>query len=346
VSHIKECFSTRTRTDDPMFNFLPHKPAANRAFARVSEICQRFLESPQQKSVVANSLEYMISNEFEKEVLWLIKQLKSNPEFDDWYWLKQLLNRADPKTKYQTYYYIASYLKQLGTRVYDGVKNLESWLSPADRSHPTDADKLIFRILIKYCLDTINSFDEKHYGRWPSRYALFTLTDAKTAESQFALLANCLLHPGLDRTLASLHIEGTRITLIAVLLSEWSFILLGTPNTPQKPAKNGKEDQWDGELEKCTASQMFDLLLKQFLSRLDSKQRLELLKYWTEFDSELLIGGHSHSTPIEQRNEMKWKRTLVQRLIRELKLASPAKPPSSSFPDSMATSSVHNRRTA
>lgn len=284
----------------------------------------------------------MIKNDFEKEVLWLIKQLKSNPEFDDWYWLKQLLNRADPKTKYQTYYYTVSYLKQLGTRVYEGLKKLESWLSPAERSDPTDADTFIFRILIKYCLDTINSFNDKHYGRWPSRYALFTLADAETAESRFALLANCLFHPGVERTLVGLHIDGTRITLIAVLLAEWSFILLGTPSTPQKPPKNGKEkgkEEQRGEVENCTASQMFDLLLKQFLSRLDSQQRLELLKYWTELDSALLIGGHSHLIDNDLRNELKWKRPLVQRLIRELNLTPAAKPSLTKSPGSMVTRS-------
>lgn len=324
---IKEYFAERTRTEDPMFTFLPNtEPGANRAFARVSEICQRFLESPQQKSVVPNSLEYMIGNKFEKEVLWLIKQLKFNSEFDDWYWLKQLLNRADPKTKYQTYYYIVSYLKQLGTRVYDGLKKLESWLSPADRPEPTEVDTFIFRILIKYCLDTINSFNDKHYGRWPSRYALFTLTDAETAKSRFTSLANCLLHPGVDRTLVSLNIDGSRITLIAVLLAEWSFILLGTPSVPRKPAKNGKESQRNDGVENCTAPQMFALLLKQFLSRLDSQQHLELLKYWTELNSALFIAGHSHSLDNDLRNEMKWKNPLVQRLIRELQLTPPAKP--------------------
>ncbi len=188
-----------------------------------------------------------------------------------------------------------------------------------------DFDTFIFRILIKYCLDTINSFNDKYYGKWPSRYALFTLTDAETVNSRFGLLANCLFNPGVDRTLAGLNIDGTRIDLIGILLAEWSFILLGTPSAPT-PARNGKEDRPNDEPQNCTASQMFELLLKQFLGRLDSLQRLELLKYWTQLDSALFHFGHSHSIANEQRTEVKWKRALVQRLIRELKLTSPAKP--------------------
>lgn len=347
VMRIGEYFATRDlddeRVEDPMFYFLSNKQpgAFHVAFARVSDVCQRFLNSPQpqRKSVVPNSLEYLMQNKYHQEVLWLIKQLKFNPEFDDWHWLKQLLHQADLNTKYLTYYYILSYLKQLGTRVYEGLKRIEEWLPPNDRSNLTDFDTFIFRILIKYCLDTIARFKGKHYGKWPSRYGLFSLTDAKTANSRFASLANCLLHPGVDRTLTGLKIEGTRIDLIGILLAEWSFILLGTPSTPQTPTKNGKEDEPTDETPKCTASQMFDLLLKQFLSRLDSQQRLELLKYWTQYDSALLILGNSHTVPTEQRHELKWKKALVQRLIRELKLIPAAKPSRTNSPGPIVTSS-------
>jgi hypothetical protein len=345
VMRIKQYFASSTsdeeRVEDPMFHFLSNtQPGAfHVAFARVSEVCKRFLESPQQKSVVPNSLEYLMQNKYHQEVLWLVKQLKSNPEFDDWHWLKQLLHQADLATKYLTYYYILSCLKQLGTRVYEGLKRIEEWLPPTERSNLTDFDTFIFRVLIKYCLDTIARFKDKHYGRWPSRYALFTLTDVETANSRFASLAHCLLHPGVDRTLVGLNIEGTRIDLIGILLAEWSFILLGTPSTPQTPAKHGKEDEPNGEVKNCTASEMFDLLLKQFLGRLDSHQRLELLKYWTQYEAALFISGSSHTVPTEQRNELKWKRALVQRLIRELKLIPPAKPSRANSPGPIVTSS-------
>ena len=352
VMRIRAHFAKRAAgedpVEDPMFNFLSsaQPDAFHLAFARVSEVCRRFLEISQQQSVVPNSLEYLMKNDYEQEVLWLVKQLKVNSDFDDWYWLKQLLHRADLNTKFLTYYYILSYLKQLGTRVYDGLEKIEKWLPPTDRSDFSLVDTFIFRILIKYCLDTIQRFNDKHNGKWPSRYALFTITDPETANSRFALLANCLLHPGVNRTLSVLKIDGTQMDLIAILLSEWSFILLGTPSASQTTAKNAKEEQPAGEVQNCTASQMFDLLLKQFLSRLDLQQRLELRKYWTQFDSALLILGHSHSIPVEQRNEMKWKRKLVQRLIREIKIASPAKPSRPNSPSSIVTSNQAARRTA
>jgi hypothetical protein len=124
--YFGEGVSDEDQADNTMFRFLSNtQPGAfNVAFARVSEVCQRFLEVPQQKSVVPNSLEYLMQTGYQHEVLLLIKQLKFNQDFDDWYWLKQLLNRSNSKTQYLTYYYIVSYLKQMGTSVYEGFKKI------------------------------------------------------------------------------------------------------------------------------------------------------------------------------------------------------------------------------
>lgn len=307
--------------DNSMFRFLPntHPGAFNVAFARVSEVCQRFLEVPQQKSVVPNSLEYLIQTGYQHEVLLLIKQLKFNQDFDDWYWLKQLLNRGKSKTQYLTYYYIISYLKQMGTRVYEGLKKISEWLPPTDRSTYSEFELFVFRVLIKYCLDTTDAFKEKHYGKWPSRYALFNLNDEETANANLSLLARWLLHPGVDRTLAGLNV-GTRITLIGILLAEWSFILLGTPSV--STSKNGKEAPRQESSENWSASQTFKVLVKQFFDQLDQRQELELLKCWTELEGALFKFGNSHLVDDDEYKELKWKSALIQRLISELRLAS------------------------
>lgn len=309
------------QADNTMFRFLSktHPGAFNVAFARVSEVCQRFLEVPQQKNVVPNSLEYLMQTGYQHEVLLLIKQLKFNQDFDDWYWLKQLLNRGNSKTQYLTSNYIISYLKQMGTRVYDGLKKIGAWLPPTERSTYSEFELFIFRVLIKYCLDTTDAFKEKHYGKWPSRYALFNLTDEESANTNLSLLARWLLHPGVDRTLAGLNV-GTRITLIGILLAEWSFILLGTPSTATN--KNGKEVPRRESSENWSASQTFKVLVKQFFDQLDPRQELELLKCWTELEGALFKLANSHLIDDDEYKELKWKSALIQRLISELRLAS------------------------
>lgn len=328
------------QADNTMFRFLSNtQPGAfNVAFARVSEVCQRFLELPQHKNVVPNSLEYLMQTGYQQEVLWLIKQLKFNEDFDDWYWLKQLLNRGNSKTQYLTYYYMISYLKQMGTRVYDGLKRIAEWLPPTDRSAYSEFELFIFRVLIKYCLDTTNTFKEKHYGKWPSRYALFNLPDEESANTNLSMLARWLLHPGVDRTLASLKV-GTRITLIGILLAEWSFILLGTPSVSQT-SKNEKEAPRKESSGSWSASQTFGVLVKQFFDQLDPRQELELLKCWTELEGALFKLGNSHLIDDEAYKELKWKSALIQRLISELKLASRTAKPMKEFPRRLTSSSA------
>lgn len=338
--HFAEGVTDEDQADNTMFRFLSNtQPGAfNVAFARVSDICQRFLEVPQQKSVVPNSLEYLMQTGYQPEVLLLIKQLKFNQDFDDWYWLKQLLNRGNSKTQYLTYYYIISYLKQMGTRVYDGLKKISEWLPPTDRSTYSEFELFVFRVLIKYCLDTTDAFKAKHYGKWPSRYALFNLSDEETANVNLSLLARWLLHPGVDRTLAGLNV-GTRITLIGILLAEWSFILLGTPGV--STGKNGKETPRRESSENWSASQTFKVLVKQFFDRLDPRQELELLKCWTELDGALFKLGNSHLIDDDQYKELEWKSELIQRLISELRLASTTpKPMVKEFPRRLGTKSA------
>lgn len=325
---------------DTMFRFLSNtQPGAfNVAFARVSEVCQRFLEAPQQKSVVPNSLEYLMQTGYQHEVLLLVKQLKFNPDFDDWHWLKQLLNQGNSKTKHLTYYYIISYLKQMGPRVYEGLKKIAEWLPPTDRSTYSEFELFIFRVLIKYCLDTTDAFKEKHYGKWPSRYALFNLADEESANTNLSLLARWLLHPGVDHTLKSLNV-GTRITLIGILLAEWSFILLGTPRV--QTSKNGKEAPRRESSESWSASQTFKVLVKQFFDQLDPRQELELLKCWTELQSALFKLSNSHLLDDNEYKELKWKSALIERLISELRIASATpKPRMKEFSRSLSTSSA------
>jgi hypothetical protein len=192
-------------------------------------------------------------------------------------------------------------------------------LPPTDRSTYSEFELFTFRVLIKYCLDTTDAFKKKHYGKWPSRYALFNLADEESANTNLSLLARWLLHPGVDRTLAGLNV-GTRITLIGILLAEWSFILLGTPSV--STSKNGKELPRRESSENWSASQTFKVLVKQFFDQLDPRQELELLKCWTELEGALFKLGNSHLIDDDEYKELKWKSALIQRLISELRLAS------------------------
>jgi hypothetical protein len=330
VMRLKRHFTAdESDEDDQMFKYLPRfQPSASDvAFARISDICKRLLSSPSQSKVVPNSLDYLLQTGCHEEVLWLVKQFKFSAEFDDWYWLKQLLHQGNAKTKYLTYHYIISYLKRMGANVYDGLTKIETWLPSSERKSYSEFDTFVFRVMIKYCFDTIARFDHRHYGQWPSRYPLFAITNAQSAETHSSLLAHWLLHPAVDRTLADLGIGGSRMTLVGALLAEWSFILLGPADLAQADSSGAESETEittaDSESKPTavnwSAADLFDLLLRQFVSQIDLYQRWEIVSYWKELEHELskFRGLSSHGT--ELRDELTWKRKLVRRLITEIK---------------------------
>jgi hypothetical protein len=294
---------------DPMFRFLqgPQSVIVNTALARVADVCRRMLPSPQQKTVVQNSLDQLMKSGYHEEVLWLIKQLRFSPDFDELFWIKQLLNRADLRTRRLTFYYLLSYLKRLRKDVYDGLMKIEMWLPPTDRESFSPFDTFVFQLLIQYCLETVGRFEARHYGKWPSRYPLFAIKDGTIAEARTSLLARWLLHPGIEVTLSSLRIGGTQMTLIGALLAEWSFILLGDKTTHRF------------ESPEYSAASLFKLLFRQFASRTDLSQRLELLKFWNLLEHDLLAAAAEFSVSNTSRQELQWKRLLVRELIKELK---------------------------
>jgi hypothetical protein len=298
-------------SEDPMFQFLQSsQPAAvNLAFARVADVCRRMLESPQ-KAVVQNTIEHLIKSGFHEEVLWLIKQLRFSSELDELDWLKQLLHRADSRTRRLSYHYLSSYLRRLGRGVYDGLVKIEAWLPPADRESYSPSDTLIFRLLIQYCLETVDRFDPKSYGKWPSRYSLFAIKDEQTATAHMSLLARWLLHPGIEVTLSSLRIGGTQMTLIGALLAEWAFILLGA---------NAADT---AEASEYSAAFLFNALFRQFASRINLSQKLELLKFWNGLQRDLIMASGQFSVSKPMREELRWKAKLVRLLISEIKKAS------------------------
>lgn len=329
--------------EDTMFQFLrnSHPGAAlNLALGRVSDIFRRMLEMPRLKGMVQSCLEQLIKNGYHEVTLLLIKQLQFTPEFDALYWFKQLLHRADSRTRHLTYYYLYSYLKRMGSGVYEGLKKIESWLPPTERDPGSYSqfDYYVLRLLIQYGVETVARFNAKHYGEWPSRYPLLAIKDSETAVERVSLLGRWLLHPGIEATLIGLRMGGTQMTLIGALLTEWTFILLG----PRDPSPVGasappRESEAAGKTEDVpdngfAAAMLFDLLIRQFASGTDQIQRLELLAYWNRLNHDLLKFLGSLPYASELRKELSWKRNLVSRLITQFK--------------SMATASKKNARPA
>jgi len=314
--------------------------AFNRAVTRVADVLRRLLASPQLAGAVQNSLEQLIKRGYHEEALLLVTQLQFAPEFDALYWFKQLLHRADNRTRNLTYYCLYAHLRRMGGGAYEGFKKVEAWLPKvepqaerlpkartradhfvinAGRDHGSYSqfDHFVLRLLIQYCVETVARFNAKHYGEWPTRYPLLAVKDAAEAAERTSLIARWLLHPGIESTLVRLKMGGTRMTLIGALLAEWAFILLGPA---EASAARGAPPEGAPDAQHSPAG-LFDLLVTQFASRTNQSQRLELLKYWNRLNHDLLKYQVRLPAASGLRSQLDWKRELVGRLIARVKRA-------------------------
>jgi hypothetical protein len=306
--------------------------ALHLALARVAAVLRRMLGSPPLAGAVQSSLEQLLKVGYHEDALLLVNKLQFAPEFDALHWFKQLLHRADNRTRHLTYYCLYGHLKRMGGGVYEGFKKIEAWLPKAElqaenlpRARPqpdhhvlnagsySQFDHFVLRLLIQYCVETVARFNAKHYGQWPSRYPLFAVKDDAEAAERTSLIARWLLHPGIESTLVRLKMGGTRMTLIGALLAEWTFILLGPGD-----AAAADDDT------PCSPEGLFDLLVGQFASRTNLSQRLELLKYWNTLNHDLLKYQVRLPAASSLRGQLSWKRTLVGRLITQIKHAPAA----------------------
>jgi hypothetical protein len=322
---------------DAMFQFLrSSQPGAfNLALSRVSAVLRRMLESPELRMMVQSSLEQLIKGGYHDATLLLVKHLQFTPGFDELYWFKQLLHRANNRTRHLTYYALYVYLKRMNSGAYEVLKKIEAWLPPVERAPATYSqfDYFVLQLLIQYCVETVARFSTAHYGNWPSRYPLFVVKDSEEADERASLLAGWLLHPGIEATLFKMRMGGTRMTLIGALLAEWAFILLGpqgASSVDKSSAPGGNGARTGGvsvgraSNALYSASMLFDLMAWQFASRMNASQRLELLKYWYKLDHDLLKYLVSLPYASGLRSQLSWKRDVVRQLITRIKNQPPA----------------------
>ena len=298
------------------------------AYRRISELMSGMLEHSQLQSEVDNCLDYLIKATAHDWTLNIIKQLRFSPQFDVIYWIKRLLDQADEKTRLQTYYYLLAYLRKEDSNIYVTLARLATWIPEGDRNPNTysPSNRFGLRLLIQYFLETTARFDRRYYGAWPSRYPLFAVKTKAAATEGLALLTKWLFHPGLKSTLRSMKVGTSPYTLIADLLAEWSFILLGPnagsgSNFDSGPAQASDSIAYGANHSAPLESELdplmlLDLLLEQISSRVNIFQRSELLSYWNELDRDLLKLITSYLRPNDQQRELMWKRDCVRKLTK------------------------------
>lgn len=227
-------------------------------------------------------LQQLINYRRFKLVFEMVKRLQLADGFDEFRWLRQLVDRSQ-EIRPQVFGYLLGYLKKVRARVYEILRSLERWLPNSDRPVNTysASNWQALRLFLVYCPWTVMMFDRDLYGRWPTQYPLFAFKDAETAAGCLRMLTRWLFHPGMG---PNLHAYGLNERFIYQFFELWAFILLGQEGPIEQPDDDAAPDGGDA----LNGRAVLDLLLKQVALNAGPEQQDMLLFYWDYTARDLL----------------------------------------------------------
>ena len=323
-------------SENPIFQMVketnPTKAHA-KIYQRIAELLRKILEEDRLQGIIEGLMQRLMSARLHDSVLALVRRIKFAPGFDAFKWLKQLLDQGNADTRQEAYEYIYFSVKEMGVRGYQVLEDLEAWLPKEDR-HTRDysySNLHSLRLLLDLSSETLENFDPKNYGLWPTAYSLLAFKDVETARRYLQLLTRWLFHPGMKHAFIDFGIEVDINTLNSALIAEWNFILLA----PTDAATNEKSDRAtrsaqsvESQIEKAApphvgieALTVRNILLEQVLAQSSRAQQREMLEYWNALKERMLMLSNLLCvTPnTKEYKETIWKRRLLKDLISDFR---------------------------
>lgn len=292
----------------------PNADKARRQFYQsLAELIRALTGHPRAAEVAESFLQQLLLAKHRGAVLEIIRRLQFAPTFDQFKWLKKLLDQGNQQIREQTYNYLRGYLKRIRRGVYQALSNLEPWL-PKDarplRDYPIPARHALW-LIYTYFSETNSRFDARYYGAWPSAHPLFAFTDAATAAVNLGLLVRLLFHPGMHVVFKVQGVSRTRgVTLINGIVTNWFFVLEGRGEGGAQ-GRGGDADA--AELDAATVS---NLLLEEIARSVNAAQQAALAAYWLEESERLLKTMSNRPYGGAAWQGFAWRRDLVVRLIK------------------------------
>jgi hypothetical protein len=237
-------------------------------YKRLAKLFEAVLRHSSLKKTVSNIMTRLIEDGCFQSALILVKNLQYDPNFEEFYWLRQLLERGDDKTKREIKKYLFNNL--INTDINDAFNKLKEWL-PQENSpsgNYSQMNKAALELLIRYYSYQINVFDETLYGLEPTRFSFFLFESKASANEQLNLLAKYLLHP----LNLKLKLEGMPyIYYAALLLERWSRILCKNNLSTRTTASAG---------ERIGNQEILSLLLEKVVMLSGEEEQEQIKSVW------------------------------------------------------------------
>ncbi|MDJ0902167.1 MAG: cell envelope integrity protein TolA [Xenococcus sp. MO_188.B8] len=280
-------------------NPIGQKQRKQFVFLRLSSLISKMLEYSHLQDEVESFLDWAIQNKYQDAVLEIVKPLRSAHNFNQLYWLKQLLDRGNAEIRYKTYLFLSTRLDQSYSQIYNLLQSIKAWLPepnlPLNRYSPSNEYAL--RLIFEYSVGKMSEFKTEDYGDL-SKYPLFRQLQNNSVDERLQLLVDWIFHPGLKYLIDQ---DISPIQAIGSLLSDWFTILWGL----------GKQEPDSENIE------IIDNLIGKVIAKTDRNQQRELIQFWNDFTDYLLYDAESY----REDNEETLSKLLVKKrnAIRQVK---------------------------
>lgn len=316
VTDFETTLAVAAPGEAPAWRFIsePNAVKARKQFYQsLAELIRALTEHPQAAEAAESFLQQLLLAKHRGAVLEIVRRLQFAPTFDQFKWLKQLLDQGNQQIREQTYDYLRGYLKRIRRRVYQALSNLEPWLPKDTRplgDYPIPAKHALW-LIYAYFRETNSRFDARYYGAWPSAHPLFAFTDAATAIVNLGLFVRLLFHPGMHVVFKVQGVSRTRgVTLINGIVTNWFFVLEGRGEGDPR-GRGGDADA--AELDAATVS---NLLLEEIARSVNAAQQAALAAYWVGESERLLKAMSNRPYGGAAWQGFAWRRDLVVGLIK------------------------------
>jgi hypothetical protein len=287
-------------------------------YNQLAKLFRAMLRDPSLKTIITRVLDQLIRSRFYESVLILVKLLEYDPNFEELYWFRQLLERGDILTQAKTIGYVFSNL--VNTKSSNVFERLNVWLP--EENLPVEnysrANKVALTLLIDYYSYQTYIFDKQLYGLEPCQFPLFIFDGKTSANDQLGLIIKYLLHPANFILLSDklFYIED-----VASLLENWTDILC-REFEQSDVLRNGKEitkSELPVENEFLTNKEILNILLEQVVLNSDKEKQEEILSVWEGFMKELGVLINDLSVNWKVRKNASKRRKIVRNLIESFK---------------------------
>jgi len=157
-------------------------------YVRLSQLLRKMLKYPDLVETVDALLEQLIVARYFGAAPEIARELRFAPAFDEFYWIKQVVDRGDEAARIKAHAYLYGEIKK-DQRVYEVLRALEAWLPDPERDldNFSISNNFALQVLLDYCLETTFRFEAKDYGAW-RKHSLLAARSPEDAEKNFDLL--------------------------------------------------------------------------------------------------------------------------------------------------------------